>query len=243
MIQIKPIKLSINNKEIIYEIIVDKNGNKYAKEINTGYLFPIFNRRDLICYCEYRKLLGVISYYFKGYFNYKVKERENFDLCDCYCIERGVANYIEIEKYENKSSVNKQLEKLFKMNVFDDSCIKENSHSLSITSPNSSESMLNLTTENNNIPATYSPCSSHESLKSLQELKKILDSLSDEDLALLRDMTQNNLLDPNINEYIKMSKEEKLAILSSQSNLDSRPKVSLKKDPLENNQGRQIIKK
>lgn len=62
----------------------------------------------------------------------------------------------------------------------------------------------------------------------LKDIETILKLLPEEDIALLNDMTNNNLNDPNILEYIKMSREEKLEFLNNKSK-EKKPKVSLKK--------------
>lgn len=86
----------------------------------------------------------------------------------------------------------------------------------------------------NNSSIKQSINSNSSKIESLEQAKIIINSLSEENIALLRDLTNNNLNDPNILKYIKMSKEEQLEILSSrsqQSTDSNKPKVkvSLKK--------------
>ena len=79
----------------------------------------------------------------------------------------------------------------------------------------------------------------YNKIQSLQSIKSMLNKLSDYEIALLRDISFNNLHDIDINEFMNMSSEEKLAILSSQAQQknttnDNRPKVSLVKRPINN---------
>lgn len=227
-------------RKIMYEKVLDTNGNAYAREIQTGFLFPILSSNDLEYILRLFKTEDWMdAKILKGSLLYQFKERSNFALCNCYCTDEKVADYNEVEAYKNKNlnhASHQKMKTLFQMNVFDDSCImvKNNTQSL-INSLNSTSTIngtntVNLTAGNNNILVQESQNSSHESLKALQEVKKILDSLSDEDLALLRDISQNNLSNINIDEYMKMTKEEKLALLRKQETLDDdRPKVCLKK--------------
>ena len=154
-------------------------------------------------------------------------ERTNFALCNCYCFNEMVANYNEIEKYEDKKLSSHDLLKmkeLFQMNVFDDSkIISQNNQNLSINPTNSA----NLTKTNSNGLNQPTNSVSNNSLNSLQEIKNILSSLSDEDLAILRDISRNDLSNIDIYEYMQMTKEEKLEILDKQ--VTPRPKVCLKK--------------
>ena len=110
------------------------------------------------------------------------------------------------------------------MNVFDDSkIISQNNQNLSINTTNSA----NLTKTNSNGFNQPTNSVSNNSLNSLQEIKIILSSLSDEDLSLLRDMSRNDLSNIDIHEYIQMTKEEKLELLDKQ--VTPRHKVCLKK--------------
>lgn len=68
-----------------------------------------------------------------------------------------------------------------------------------------------------------------------QEILKRLSELPKKDFGLVMDIVKNNLLDPNIEEYINMSNEEKLKLL--------RPKVSLEKEPIEEYKARQKLKR
>ena len=202
-------------RPIIYEKLLDIDGNEYAREIKTGYLFPILGNDDM----EYTfSLFRTLDFWniecFKGSFIGHFIERTNFALCNCYCFNEMVANYNEIEKYKDKKLSTHDLLKmkeLFQMNVFDDS--KINSANLTKTNSNGLNQPTNSVSNN--------------SLNSLQEIKNILSSLSDEDLALLRDISRNDLSNIDIHEYMQMTKEEKLELLDKQVN--PRPKVCLKK--------------
>lgn len=215
-------------RPIIYEKVLDIDGNEYAREIKTGYLFPILGNDDM----EYTfSLFRTLDFWniecFKGSFIGHFIERTNFALCNCYCFNEMVANYNEIEKYEDKKLSSHDLLKmkeLFQMNVFDDSkIISQNNQNLSINPTNSA----NLTKTNSNGFNQPTNSVSNNSLNSLQEIKNILSSLSDEDLAILRDISRNNLSNIDIHEYIQMTKEEKLELLDKQ--VTPRPKVCLKK--------------
>ena len=215
-------------RPIIYEKVLDIDGNEYAREIKTGYLFPILGNDDM----EYTfSLFRTLDFWniecFKGSFIGHFIERTNFALCNCYCFNEMVANYNEIEKYEDKKLSSHDLLKmkeLFQMNVFDDSkIISQNNQNLSINPTNSA----NLTKTNSNVLNQPTNSVSNNSLNLLQEIKNILGSLSDEDLALLRDISRNDLSNIDIHEYMQMTKEEKLELLDKQAN--PRPKVCLKK--------------
>lgn len=215
-------------RPIIYEKLLDIDGNEYAREIKTGYLFPILGNDDM----EYTfSLFRTLDFWniecFKGSFIGHFIERTNFALCNCYCFNEMVANYNEIEKYEDKKLSSHDLLKmkeLFQMNVFDDSkIISQNNQNLSINPTNSA----NLTKTNSNGLNQPTNSVSNNSLNSLQEIKNILSSLSNDDLALLRDISRNDLSNIDIHEYMQMTKEEKLELLDKQ--VTPRPKVCLKK--------------
>lgn len=215
-------------RPIIYEKVLDIDGNEYAREIKTGYLFPILGNDDMEYIFSFSRIIdGWNIECFKGSFIGHFIERTNFALCNCYCFNEMVANYNEIEKYEDKKLSSHDLLKmkeLFQMNVFDDSkIISHNNQNLSINTTNST----NLTKTNSNGFNQPTNSVSNNSLNSLQEIKNILSSLSDEDLALLRDISRNDLLNIDIHEYMQMTKEEKLELLDKQVN--PRPKVCLKK--------------
>lgn len=257
--------------DIIYEKIMDSYGNIYGKEKITGYIFPLLNEKDLNAniFSYYKR--GTLYYddiLFKSCITYETKNRINFDLCDCYCINEGVANKNEIELYDNvynnfytnyfakqfHTKLCSKLKKLYNMNIFDESIIFNNSNNISsksVTTPNNSNSISNSiqTVNSNNIPSSISMSpvvtqenstnvsSTNQKLEKLKKVKEILSFLSEEDIALLKDMTNNNLDDPNVLEYLKMSREQKLEFISNKqktSNDESqisndKPKISLKK--------------
>ena len=215
-------------RPIIYEKVLDIDGNEYAREIKTGYFFPILCNDDMEYIFSFSRIIdGWNIECFKGSFIGHFIERTNFALCNCYCFNEMIANYNEIEKYEDKKLSSHDLLKmkeLFQMNVFDDSkIISQNNQNLSINPTNSA----NLTKTNSNGLNQPTNSVSNNSLNSLQEIKNILSSLSDEDLAILRDISRNNLSNIDIHEYIQMTKEEKLELLDKQ--VTPRPKVCLKK--------------
>ena len=215
-------------RPIIYEKVLDIDGNEYAREIKTGYLFPILGNDDMEYIFSFSRIIDWLNIEcFKGSFIGHFIERTNFALCNCYCFNEMVANYNEIEKYEDKKLSSHDLLKvkeLFQMNVFDDSkIISQNNQNLSINPTNSA----NLTKTNSNGLNQPTNSVSNNSLSLLQEINNILSSLSDEDLALLRDISRNDLSNIDIHEYMQMTKEEKLELLDKQAN--PRPKVCLKK--------------
>ena len=193
-------------RPIIYEKVLDIDGNEYARKVKTGYLFPILGNDDMEYIFSFSRIL---------------------DFWNIECFNEMVANYNEVEKYKDKKLSTHDLLKmkeLFQMNVFDDSkIINQNNQNLSINSTNSA----NLTKINSNGFNQPTNSVSNTSLNSLQEIKSILSSLSDEDLALLRNISRNDLSNIDIHEYMQMTKEEKLELLDKQAN--PRPKVCLKK--------------
>ncbi len=243
---------------IIYEKITDKNGNVYGEEILTKFIFPLFSIDDIWVHTTYsfNNFLDFVK--LRGYTNYKINnDRSNFSLCKCYCVENGVADYNEIGEYRNKNTDNfspkfefkERIKKLYNMNVFDDSVITQN---ISIQVPNNqnsipsnpSNSSNTYSTENDalsreeNISFPTNPCN-NDFIEKLEKIKNKLNSLSNEEKSLLRDLTYNNLNDPQIFEYIDMSREEMLEVLSYRAQqksdkdnsqvLNDKPKVSLKK--------------
>ncbi len=126
---------------IVYEKIYDKDGNAYAKELHTGFIFPLFESNDLYCDLKYttcENTRGKIKA--KGFFIHSIIKRKNFDLCKCYCIEDKIIDYNALDKWikNNSKTRSDKLEKLFKKNVFDDSkLIQNNSIKTSNTNPSS----------------------------------------------------------------------------------------------------------
>lgn len=154
---------------IIYEIVYDENNNAYAKEINTGLIFPIMNI-EIDCYIFYdkhkyedffpsRKFVKI-----NGYFEPELKKPNSFE---CYCIENGIANKDDIEKYKNNNS---------------------NSFDQKLKSLHNKNNLDNLNTTSNSI---Y--------LESLEQIRNILLLLSDKDISFIRDMDNElpniNILD------------------------------------------------
>ncbi len=118
----------INKKEIniIYEKVVDEEGFLYAKEVYTGYIFPLleFNNCDLEYNVNYENQSiksDQVTDNTYGYISTNIKSRNNYDICNAYCIEEKVANYNELKKYAKKKKLEKVLNKvpkLFNMNIF-----------------------------------------------------------------------------------------------------------------------------
>lgn len=223
------------NYEIIYEQLIDKYGNLYAKEIKNGYIFPLLQGNDL----NYEFKVYRTDNILEGFIDcdLKYRDRENVSLCGCYCIGNGVANVNEKNNYTIKNK-SKQVIKLFQMNALDvvsiSNSLQQLSNELNTNSSSTSINDSNLAkpTEQNFSPYII-PSNNFNKLKSLREVREILNGLSDEDIALLRDMTRNNLSDISIGEFKQMSREEKLKLLDSmaeQKNQDNnRLKVSLEK--------------
>lgn len=256
---------SINKQKtaILYEKVYDKNGNAYAKEILTGFIFPLLTTKDLNFKCFYSN--HIICNFFGKSIGYNISNdffpelinRKNFQLCECYCIEDKPVDYMEIASYKSKNAKHyngmptidfgTKIFKLYNMNLFDDSEIINTQSDLvqSINNPNNissqqADSYSSHTNEENNFmvqndtnsPIQTSENSSNEQLELLKKVKEFLPLLPDEDINLIKDLTNNNLEDPDILKYMKMPREEKLAILSSrlqQSSDNNKPKVSLKK--------------
>lgn len=241
--------------QIIYEIVYDRNGNPYAKEKNYGGLiFPLFNLHDLDYFYIDHVHKGLLYDRVRGNFSFELKNRDNFDLTDCYCFQCGVANQNEIIDYVKKYGPNsdefyKKVRYLYNMNVFDNSIINDyQSSSISnITSNNQTNNIpansnvqqsINQTNSSNiqiknsintNSTLSKSPTSIRlEILENLENIKNKLNNLSDKEIALLRDMTNNNLNDPNILEYIDMPLDKKLEFLEQKAKENS-SKVSLEK--------------
>lgn len=247
--------------EIIFEVIKDKFGKEYAKEILTGFVFPIFNKFELLVDLKtniIKKKFDKNLIQSEIIINYD--KRINFNLCNCYCVKYKEAEQLDIEKYiyKNYNSLtpkhsirNSQfylkIKELFDKNIFDDSVIIKNSNNEKIIVTENNNPLPSSSSTNNNLNTDYLSIKTFDSEKSsinnqlelLKKIKDILPYLPDEDINLLRDLTNNNFDDPNLIEYLKMPKVEKLEVLASRlqykslnSNneiLDIKPKVSLKK--------------
>lgn len=118
----------INKKviNIIYEKVVDEEGFWYAKEVYTGYIFPLleFNYCDLeynVTYQNQSNKNEQVIDNTNGYILTNIKSRNIYDTCNVYCIEEKVANYNELKKYSKKKKLEKVLNKipkLYNMNIF-----------------------------------------------------------------------------------------------------------------------------
>lgn len=222
LFKVNPInfKSSIN---ILYEELIDEKGQRYAKEKDSDLIFPLFNQDDLEdCFLYFDRHYFLEAPYFKGKFSTDFKLRDNFSLCDCYCIADGVANRNEIKKYPYHDYV--VLEEFFNMNVFDDIRINNNSQQTINSSPTSINCDNSLGSIGSSINQSF--ISSNKSnnyiqlIESLENIKNFLISLSDDEKSLLQDIAQNNLLNYTLGWLIqisRMSKEDLLNILSEQS--------------------------
>lgn len=229
------LKLFYSNSEIIYEQLIDKYGNLYAKEIQEGCLFPLLQGNDLNYEVKVRRTDNILEGFIDC--DLKYRDRENVSLCGCYCIGNGVANVNEKINYTIKNRPELVI-KLFQMNVLDVDSINNGSQPLFTSlNANASSTSMNSSNLDNAIEQNANPAiiqsNNANKLKSLREVRDILNGLSDEDIALLRDMTRNNLSDIDIEEFKQMSREEKLKLLDSMTEQkdqdNNRPKVSLKK--------------
>lgn len=246
--------------KIMFEKIADKDGILYGKEKLTGFIFPLLSKNDIkVLNIHYSfqqlyydddvvKLIGDIDS--------KLTLRDNAELCDCYLFEDGVANKNEINEYDRIKNSNKwtkfynKLLNLYNMNIFSqdifnqDNNVSNNSNDVfSITTtpnlePNfsiSSSSDNNLQSENNFINKDNSNISfalpANIKLDLLEKFKIIINSLTEYDIDVLKDMTNNDLNDKNLIKYILMTKEERLEFLNAinKPNEDNKTKVSLKK--------------
>ncbi len=271
-LEIHNIKLKRKEMNIIFEKIIDKDGNIYGKERLTGYIFPLFNKSDFKGNGNYsfKKDQYDNTEYLDGYLDFVTKLRDNVGLCDCYLVEEGVANINEIcksnkilEHWSKNERFKNKLLFLSNMNVFDESIFDKNSNkpintSTTVSNSNSNSTPVittpsvnlvtnsplslsnNIDIENSqSITTSINPNNSDESslipintqLEWLEKFKNIINSLTEEDIAQLKDMTKNNLNNPNIFKYILMSKKERLEILNfeNESEKKDKPKVSLKK--------------
>lgn len=111
---------------IIYEKVIDEDGFLYAKEVFTGYTFPLiqFNDCDLeynVTYENQSTENNKIINNSNGYISTNIKLRKNYDICTVYCIEEKVANYNDLKKYSKSKKIEKVTKKipnLFNMNIF-----------------------------------------------------------------------------------------------------------------------------
>lgn len=262
---------------IIYKKIIDKNGNVYGEEILTGFVFPILSENDIETETQYYFKNNIIDCVaLRANIIYKLANRSEDSLYKCYCIKNDIADYNEIEEYNNKnkylgipkSKFKEKIRRLYNMNVFDENILNQNSNTnnnLESTSTTPSfNSLLN--------PALSSPISLPENqcndicsktnntnnsinsnngnissllptdiqLKLLEELKRIINSLTEEDINQLNDITNNDLNNINLIKYILMAREERLELLNTENESkdeneteenkeERKPKVSLKK--------------
>ncbi len=95
---------------------------------------------------------------------------------------------------------------------------------------------------------TDNSINSNQLNNNLSNVFKRLSELPSDDIALIRDMVKNDFFDENIEKYINMSREEKIEflntklqeinkekgdLLKNESQESGKPKVSLKKEPIE----------
>lgn len=107
------------------------------------------------------------------------------------------------------------------LNVSSSSIKQQTNYSTSSTNK-SIGSIVNTNNSSSNLVNQNSNNSNNDNIEELQKVKELLNTLSEEEINLLRDITGNNLYHQKIFEYVKMLKEEK-------DNILNKPKVNLKK--------------
>lgn len=236
-----------NNTEItwydwfIYEKVYDKYGRAYAKEMFTGCIFPLVDENDINFTFSYKiSDLSFFGYQIKGNFCPRIINRQNFDRCECFMIEDEVANNNDINEYEDlrfNQSPDKKIEYLYNMNVFDKSVIignqsqsnfalNSNSYSNSTNQDNGnssaikSESNVDGQLHNTRTPkvSLVKPNSTSIKKEILENIKDFILLLPQDEIGLLMDMTDNNFNDPNILEYLRMPRDEKIKFLDNKRN-------------------------
>lgn len=108
-------KPALSEMDIIYEIITNENGEKFAKEINTGLLFPMISLNDTDL--EYKIKLDNSN----GSISTNLKLRDCFLECNVYLFGEEKVKEKKLEKYlkkDNEKKRNIKLNKLFNMNKF-----------------------------------------------------------------------------------------------------------------------------
>lgn len=258
---------------IIYKKIYDNYGNEFAREINTGLIFPLFNYNNLKVDLNYKIIRNInkdlISV--KGSFTPSF----NDDTIKCYCLEDSIATTNDIFEYNKSDNVyecnqfgiyekrkNILLHNLCDMNNINMENFNEQPKrkyfcanvrpSFSNNESNKPTAGINIndiiqpvveqalndtklsinndTNVNKNNISNLLQIKHTTQIDELKDIKMIIELLSDEDISILRDMTNNNLHnDPNIRKYLKMSRKEKLEFLDSKSKQKNKHKVELKK--------------
>lgn len=224
---------------IIYEKVYDKYGRAYAKEMFTDCIFPLIDENDINFTFSYKLTDSLFSIYYKlnGNFCPTILNRQNFDRCECFMMEDKVANNNNIKEYKSlrfERSPEEEIEHLYNMNVFDESIIIDNQSQSNFDQ--NSNSYINTTTQNNenrsaiksesNVDGqshnTRAPKVSLVKPNSTSIKKEILENIKDfilllpqQEINLLNDMTNNNLNDPNILEYLRMPRDEKIKFLDN----------------------------
>lgn len=107
------------------------------------------------------------------------------------------------------------------LNVSSSTIKQQTNYSTSINNK-SIGSIVNTNNSSSNLVNQNSNNSNNDNIEELQKVKELLNTLSEEEINLLRDITGNNLYHQKIFEYVKMLKEEK-------DNILNKPKVNLKK--------------
>lgn len=229
-----------NYRCFIYEKIYDKYGRPYAKEKFTGCIFPLVDENDINFTFSYKLADSFTGFKLKGYFCPTILNRQNFDRCECFMIEDKVANNNDINEYENlrfNQSPDKKIKYLYNMNVFDESVIignqsqpnfalNSNSYSNSTNQNNENSSAIksesNVSEQSQNIGTPKVNLVKHNlvdtKIEVLKNIKDFILLLPQEEINLLMDMTNNNFNDPNILEYLRMPRDEKIRFLDNKRN-------------------------
>lgn len=115
--------------DILFEKIEDKDGKMYAKELHTGLVFPIVScNHDMITKIEKIEELDLYSYKKRLIFKFDIVPRQNYDLIECYCEEKEIADINEVNKYldkfksgfrkkSNEKSFKEKIQSLYNKNV------------------------------------------------------------------------------------------------------------------------------
>ena len=102
--------------DIVYEIVKDKSGNLYGKELYTGLLFPILLKSNYFIDYEIIKREDTDrKFYLKG------TAKVNFDSlykCDIFITGNQVANQNEVDEYQNKFNKGFRKEKKKKEHIY-----------------------------------------------------------------------------------------------------------------------------
>lgn len=221
----------------IYEKIYDKYGKAYAKELITGYVFPIISSDDVTFDFYFTEHTNSFGLKLKGIFEPNILNRENFSKCGCFIVAGNIADEEDIYYYKmnlDNSHAKYQIKCLFNKNVFDKNVIidnqsqsnfAQNSNSIIDSTKINNEKIDSINIQNNQCEQLHNPevhkvnlekpNFTRNKIEMFNNIKDFILLLPDEDINLLSDMTNNNFNDPNIFEYLKMPRKEKIKFLDN----------------------------